>query len=76
MFRVTDDDDDNGGELERKRGRERKREVMKGRSRKGEERQRERETYLSEWFLASSGCLSCRISTMLGCRRNATILSL
>lgn len=34
------------------------------------------ETYLSDGFLASSGCLSCRISTMLGCRRNATILSL
>lgn len=34
------------------------------------------DTYLREWFLASSGCLSCRISKMLGCRRNATILSL
>lgn len=36
MFRVTDDDDDNGGELERKRGRERKkgsneRQMHKGR---------------------------------------------
>lgn len=33
-------------------------------------------THLSEWFLASSGCRSCRMSMILGCRRKATILSL
>lgn len=32
--------------------------------------------YLSEWFRLKSGCLSCKISRMFGCRRNATILSL
>ncbi len=33
-------------------------------------------SYLSEWFLARLGCRSCSTSKMLGCRKNATILSL